>query len=330
MFEPHTPHRLVDSRDVVSVPAQASADVPSSDPGHAAHLGLVVYFWGRAEQIRLVVDHLAPAVRSLRRDELVQRFWFGRFDARGPHVFALFSSPARHLATLEARLSAGLDDYLVAAPSTVEIAPDELATLHAQCRGKVLCTADELPGMARNNSYRFFAHGDGDYPLQLGAGLEAQTQLWQQVDAATSWAVDRLGQGPTTVSAVHWIAAVDRALRACGVQPAAFWRYHAETLITTLSDRLKDDEAAVLAALPAAVGERNAAAFSRIWQDSSGDDRARPPAHDLVELVLAEPGLDEPRRHALIREINHTTLAQLFQPVQAHVPLILYAWQRDL
>ncbi|MBV9773856.1 MAG: hypothetical protein JO040_07895, partial [Gemmatimonadetes bacterium] len=111
-----------------------------------------------------------------------------------------------------------------------------------------------------------------------------------------------------------------------GADPAEFWRHHAKTLLVHLEERLEADEAQVLATLPTVVGERNREVFTRLWDETP----AWPPARRLVEIVLAGDGRTPGQQRALLREINHFTLAQLGQPVMHHIPLILYAWQRNL
>jgi hypothetical protein len=93
-----------------------------------------------------------------------------------------------------------------------------------------------------------------------------------------------------------------------------------------LEARLREDEAAVLATLPTVVGERNRAVFGRVWDEAP----PWPALERTVEIALADDGRTPEQKRKLLRNVNHNTLLQLGQPVLHHVPLILYAWQRNL
>ena len=290
------------------------------------HLALHVYFWGDAETTRLLTDCLGPAARALRDDGVLERFWFTVFDARGPHVLALFGAAPADAEQVRRRLAARLDAYLGEHPSTAPLSAEEVERRHAECRGKQLSVIDAEPGMAPNNSYRMAAHPPDGYPFASGAGVAAADELWRLVQDVALWAIDQRRAGTATGAAVRWMAWMDRALAEAGADPAELWRYHAQTLLPPLAERLRDDEAGVLASLPGAVGERNRAAFGRVWDDPSPPDGPR----RLAQIALADDGRTAEQKRQLVREINHCTLAQLGQPVRHHVPLILYAWQRSL
>jgi lantibiotic biosynthesis dehydratase-like protein len=292
-----------------------------------SHLALHVFHWGDAPQNRLIAECLVPAARELRADGASRRFWFTRFDTRGPHVFALFTPAAGREAELRRRLARRLDAYLAAHPSTVELSPEEIERRHVECRGKQLSAIDAEPGFAPNNSYAMAPHPGDGYPFRLGAGVADGDALWDAVEALVFWTVEQQRAGTATPGAVRWMAAVDHALHEGGVDPAEFWRHHATTLLVYLRERLDADEEGVLAALPGAVGERNRALFDALWE---GDGPERALARPVVEIVLAPDGRSDAARRSLLREINHFTLAQLGQPVKHHIPLVLYAWQRNL
>lgn len=291
------------------------------------HLAVNVYHWGSAPQHRLLADCLGPAARELQGEGLLDRFWFTRFDTRGPHVCALFTPPAGRDAELRARLGAHLDAYLGAHPSTEIVSDEEIERRHAECRGKQLCVIDDEPGFAANNTYLMAPHPPDGYPFQLGYGVAAEGELWRLVQELALWAIEQLQAGTATAGAVRWIAAVDRELLRAGANPAEFWRHHATTLLVYLEERLEADEAQVLATLPTVVGERNRAVFDRLW---SGDTPGMPDAGRLVDIVLAGDGRTPLQQRRLLREVNHCALAQLGQPVLHHIPLVLYAWQRNL
>jgi hypothetical protein len=290
------------------------------------HLALHVYFWGDAETSRLLTDCLGPAARELRDQGLLDRFWFTVFDTRGPHVIAILTSPDAAADEVRRHIGARLDRYLAEHPSTAPLTAEEIDRRHAECRGKRLSAIDDEPGFAPNNSYRMAAHPSDGYPFRRSAELAARDELWRRVQDVTFWAIDQRRARTSTAGAVRWIAWMDHALARAGTDPAEFWRYHAQTLLVYLEERLRGDEAAVLATLPGAVGERNRAVFDRVWDDPS----LPPDCQRLVEIVLADDGRTAGEKQALLREVNHFTLAQLGQPVLYHIPLILYAWQRNL
>lgn len=290
-----------------------------------AHLALNVYFWGDSEVDRLLADCLGAAARELGDDGLLHRFWFTVFDARGPHVIAVLTALDDAVAHVQQRLGARLDRYLAEHPSTVALTAEELERRHSGCRGKQLSAIDAEPGFAPNNSYRIVAHPADGYPFNRSTGVATQDELWEIVQEVVFWAIDQRRARTATAAAVRWIGWIDRMLARAGADPAEFWRHHATTLLVHLDERLHEDEAAVLAAI-AAVGERNRAVFERLW-----DDGPRPSACErLVEIVLADDGRTAEQKRRLLRDINHCTLAQLGQPVARHIPLVLYAWQRNL
>jgi hypothetical protein len=290
------------------------------------HLALHVYFWGESELNRLLTDCLGPAARDLRERGLLDRFWFTVFDTRGPHVIAILTASDQAIAAVRQQLCARLDRYLTEHPSTTLLTAGEIERRHAECRGKKLSAIDSEPGFAPNNSYQMAAHGPDGYPFKHGAGVPAADELWGAVQDVAFWAIDQRRDGTATAAAVRWIGWVNGALEGAGADAAKCWRYHAQTLLVYLEERLRKDEAAVLDALPGTVSERNRVVFDRLW-----DEEARPPACDrLVEIALADDGRTPEQKLQLLRDLNHCTLAQLGQPVQHHIPLILYAWQRSL
>ena len=302
------------------------------------HLGLTVYFWGAREQNRLLTELLGPAVAAFERDGSVARFWFDRFDTRGPHLFAILTlsdRPADGGAEVRRRLATQLEEYLQRRPSMAELSQEEIETRHRECRGKTQCEADGYPGLAANNSYCLFEHPAGEYPFGLSRGLpDAENrELWRLLDEQTFWAIDRLADCAATAAvgpAVRWAAALDVALRALGADAAAYWRYHATTLLLPLAERLASEELEVLASLPGAVGEKNTQVFSRGGEEVEGGAEVRQPSRRVVELALADTGQPSGRRWRLQREITHVVWKQLGMPVALHVPLVLFAWHRNL
>ena len=292
------------------------------------HLGVNVYYWGDDARRRFLVEQVAPWVRRLLDERAIERFWFTAFDARGPHLTLLFTAGENTPPALRERLRRDLEARLALAPSGEAIDAATLEERHRRCRGKELCAADALPGVAANNSFVFFEHPADGYPFGFSRGLARAGELWRRVGEVVLWALDRRGAGDAGPAAVRWTAAVDAGLERAGLPAEAYWRYHATTLVMPLAARLADDEAAVLASVPGVVGERNQENLGRLWREVEDGPWPGPGAGGLVALAAADrPGRD---RWTLLREINHTTLGQLGLPVQLHLPLVFYAWQRNL
>ncbi|HEY0015539.1 MAG TPA: lantibiotic dehydratase C-terminal domain-containing protein [Longimicrobium sp.] len=290
------------------------------------HTALHVYFWGEAETSRLLTECLGPAARELRKSGLLDRFWFTVFDTRGPHIVAILSSTAAASGAVRQLVGARLERYLTEHPSTAQLTMQEIEQRHAECRGKQISAIDAEPGFAPNNSYRMAPHPSDGYPFTRSAGIAAEDDLWRTVQDVVFWAIDQRQAGTTTFAAVQWIGWMDRALVRAGADPVEFWRYHAQTLLIPLEARLREDASTVLANLPGAVRERNRVLFDRIWAEPSQS----PLCEQLVEIVLVNDGRTAEQKQQLLRDINHCTLAQLGQPVLHHIPLVLYAWQRNL
>jgi Lantibiotic biosynthesis dehydratase C-term len=299
------------------------------------HLGLAVYFWGRSPQNRLITEYLAPTARELLSAGLIESFWFDRFDARGPHVFAVFTAPPSSTAEVGRRVAERVERYLAENPSREEMTAEQVAAHHAGCRGKVQCEADAYPGLADNNTFFTFEHPPAGYPYWLLAGHPGERELLLLLGDLALWAVDQLAARPDqvpTLPAIRWAAALDRELAAAGRNPAEYWRYHATTLILPLAERLATAEDEVLRSLPASVGEKNRQTFARLWREAEEGATPWPPVRRLAEVAAPEPGGEgTPRqRWGLLREIVHITLKQLGVPVGLHIPLLLFAWSHSL
>jgi hypothetical protein len=299
------------------------------------HLGVNVYVWGGAHQNRLLAECLGPAAHELRSRQRCEWFWYDRFDARGPHVFAVFAVRQDARDDIARDLAQRIEAYVTSQGSTEVLSPDALATLHAECRGKRLCAVDDEPGIAANNTYRVFEHSARGYPLALTEGMAAERAeaLWGLVDQLAAWTIAQIApqrmQVPA-VTALRWMAALDGALRAAGLDPAAYWRYHASTLIVGLEQRLAASEAEVLRSLPASISEANRQALSRVWQHAGEASPVWAPLPRLVDLVASESGWSVEDRRRLLRKLVHTALKQLDLPVAQHIPVVLFAWQRSL
>lgn len=292
------------------------------------HLGVNIYYWGAAEQRRLLLGVLRPCALDARRQGITRRFWYCCFDARGPHIFALFTT-AGEQARLRDLLERRLQAFLQETPSRAALGLGELERRHAECRGKTLSAADRGDDLAANNSYVFFSQPGGGYPLWMDSGMSAADEFWRQLDDLTFWTLEHLERGSHPAMAIHWLAAVDHALHRLGQPAEAYWRFHAETLLPALSERLAIHGDEVLVSLPGVLSERNHWSFSKAWNEegefSLGFDVDR-----MIEVVMRDDGRSLRQRLRVLREVNHGTLGQLHQPVRFHVPLVLYAWQRNL
>lgn len=291
------------------------------------HLALNVYLHDPAEQAAFVTGCLEPALRALRGAGALRRAWFGRFDARGPHVYTLVSTDRADEA--RATLADAVDAWLAARPALETLDDAALELRHGECRGKQLNAIDAQPGFAAPGTYAFAPHAPPAYPFAVFAeGDEAAWALLTEIALANA-------AGPpegmsATGAALRWMAGVDLALGEAGVDAADYWRYHTCTLLPGLPERLRTEEAAVLDALPRSVGERNLAAFTGIWESVEAEpdgvlaDRAR----RLVRAVLA--GREPAAAWPLLREANHCGLLQMGQMVRGHLPILFFAWHRNL
>lgn len=292
------------------------------------HFALNVYRWAGDSQDQLLGECLGPAARALHAAGRVSRFWFYRFDVRGPHLGALFGASADDAAEACAVLEARLDAYLAAFPCTAAPAAGELEKRHAECRGAVLCAMDAEPGLAPNNSYRIAPHPADGFFLRQTSPVAQQDELWSLLNELASWSISRLGpDAPGT--AVRWIAAVDGALRRAALPVEACWRHYATTLRVGMKDQLQADEEAVVGALPRMLGERNLASLSRVWAEVE-DAPQWASVDELVRRVMADDGRGLDERVRLLRTLNHSVLSQLGQPASLRIPLVLYAWLRSV
>jgi hypothetical protein len=230
-------------------------------------------------------------------------------------------------------LTERLGIYFANHPSTEVLSPERLAELHSETRGKALCAEDALPGMAANNSFAFFAHDRRGYPFALSAGLPGEAELWPLLDDLARWAIRQIAaraEGSLVGVAVRWAAGLDAALEETGLAQG-YWRFHATTLVLPLEERLATAEEEVLGSLPSTVGEKNRATFSRVWESVATEGPGWPHLRRLVELA-APPNDARPAawRFRALREAVHCGWKQLGLPVQLHIPLVLFAWNRSL
>jgi hypothetical protein len=290
------------------------------------HLGANIYYWDGHDQ--LLARGLRHWIREARQNRLIRRMWYCPFDARGPHIFALVSTEAAKLGSVQEFFRHRIDDFLRTWPSRPQPGAQEVAERHRQCRGKVMNSADRRRGMAANNSFSLFPHGDDEYPFAIFRCTSDPERLWLYLDQVASYALEHAGSG-SGAAALRWLAAVDRSLQKEkeNVPAADYWRFHAESLLLGLKGSLQEPGVAV-ERLNRAISAGNKQLFDQLW---NGIEPAIPAvADDLVQLVMRDPKRQIAQRFQVLREINHTTLLQLGQMVRCHIPMVLYAWQRNL
>ncbi len=292
------------------------------------HLALNVYRWSEAAQDRAAAGCLAPMVRALRGAGAVRRFFFTRFDARGPHLAAYLGVAPGRGAEVDDALSAALAGHLAASPCAASLTHAELATLHDACRGYELSPIDAEPGFAANDSFRIAPQGADAPLLSLTRASAAEGEIWELLTELALWTVARVEAGQGAAAATQWIASVDVALHRAGAPARAWWRWYATTLLMALEDRIAGDDDAFLRRVPGMLGEKTMAAVQRAWSGADASPLRWPGVDRLVELIAAEDGRGDDDRRRLFRLVNHSTLAQLGSPVRLRIPLVLYAWYR--
>jgi hypothetical protein len=304
----------------------------------AIHLGVNVYAWSQESQNRLLVGWLAPLVEQLRAEPARARFWFDRFNARGPHLIVLFTIPADVRKSVARTVAAGLDDWTTASTADRPLGGsgvDEAERFHQAVRGAVMCEADREEGLAEEGSYRLFEQPADEYPFHLTGALPpwVADELWMRVDELSLWTIGCIAlnrERPPMATAIRWLASFEQELRRQDSRAESFWRFYAGTLLFGLPRRIADDEEGVLRALPRAVGTKNGGVFARIWDEMAGERGFGPDLAMLVQTLLAAAERLPKAAWALPRELVHWTLKQLCLPVDAEIPLILYAWWRSL
>ena len=292
------------------------------------YIGANIYCWGEKDQQRLVLEGLRSWAIEFRESDLSRFFWYCRFDARGPHVFTIFGSRAEQSAALQTALTGKITSYLETY-SSEELPIKEIERRHRECRGKTLCFADELAGLASNNSFEIFEHGPDGYPLGLASGLPAPELFWKQIGAIPYWALAQIERGTAQPAAVRFVCELNRCLENAGIPTGPYWRLHASTLIPALIDRHDSESIETPSFFEKVLGERNRKALSRMWRqdwDTSKDFDL----DGVVKNISSASGLTPEQRLHKLREIAHLTFQQLGQPVRTHIPLVVYAWQASL
>jgi hypothetical protein len=298
---------------------------------HRVHLGFNIYYGNQKAQNHFLVHCLRPAIEEARR-EFPLRFWFDRFDARGPHIFLLVTVPGHCREEARSLLSVRFSEFFDAGPNPEPMGPEEARARHEGCKGKGICEVDREAGMAEDNSYRSFEQPPHGYPFFLTRSLDREEELWRLLDDQASWTISQLAETmpkPATARGILWLAAFDRLLAAKMPQVEEYWSYHAGTLLLSLSAHLAENEQDVYRRLPGSIGARNRQSFESLWGQETSDS-AWPDLSRLLDCVVFDPHLSRRQTCALLREIVHTTLKQLGIATQLHVPLLLFAWSLHL
>lgn len=289
-----------------------------------------MYYWGMEAQNRLLVEGLGPGLEELRASGALRRFWFDRYDARGPHLFVLLLPHSDAEDEVRRALGHRLDTYLADHPSTEELTREALEQRHAECRGAVQGEADALPGLADNNTYLLRPHPSEGYPFHLSQHLPGHEEIWDLAGDLSRWVIGRLDAQPyrPVPEAIRFALALDRQLERAGADPWAYWQYHASSLLPGLAARLRAGDPGLLDRLPELLGDSNLELFSRLWQRFERDPIPWQPLPSLLELTLApEPGSTAGSGISwrLQREIDHALFKGLGLPVAQHIPLALFA-----
>jgi hypothetical protein len=293
------------------------------------YCGTNIYYWGTAEQNHLLLHGVRTWARYAREKTLAQSFWYFRFDTRGPHLFLLFATTVKAEPALRHYLETSIAEFLKNQPSTHPLSQEDIEKRHKECRGKAFNVADFEPGFAENNSFAAFRHDSTYYPLNFTSGMPLADALWHRLDDIAFWAIDQL-EGSPAATAIRWLAAVDQALHRGGFAAEAYWRFHACTLLLPLRERLAANEAEVIEMVPRLVSENNRKVFSAAWEQVAHENCLKVDVEGLVAFIMHDTGRTQEQLFLILREINHGVMAQLGQWVKFQIPVIVYAWSRNL
>lgn len=288
-----------------------------------SYLGVNIYC-SDAEQKRLLLNGLRPWGLETRSHGISDFFWYRCFDARGPHIFALFCGAV----TLRCFLENRIGSFLQGCGAGLSMA--EVHRRHRQCLGKTLCAPDRQAGFADNNSFVFFDHKVNDYPTSLTDDLVYGARLRQCLDAFSFWSLECVEKNEGSVAAIQWMASVDRSLHRCGIAPASYWRFHAEKLLPVIA-RIASNPEWRRKWLQCAITDRNRRLLSHHWHpirprsamESGHTERA-------VNVIIEDPRRDLPGKLECLYELSEMVLHQLFQPLSRQTVLVLYAWEHSL
>lgn len=292
------------------------------------YFGVNIYADEIFEQNCILLEAVMPWATPLLDDGTLERFFFDRFDARGPHLVVLFGNRTGEHQRLAKELGRALENDLAVRGQLSTISLEARELRHQQCQGKWLCEVDREEGFAEVGSFRLFNHPVNGYPFEFGplaADGEHFLRGWLELSRFAVGRMERSQGRADWTAAIPLVAGIDRALRSVGKDPALLWRYHAATLLPAVKLRLESEsDAEILGSVAKALSDKNRQIFTQFW---NFDLPGGPDLHRLVQSA-SQGEWGTPRSLAPLREIQHTTLKQLGLMVAQHVPLILYAWQK--
>jgi hypothetical protein len=293
------------------------------------HVGANIYCWGAAEQDRLLQDGVRSWVTEATTQRLADRFWYCRYDARGPHLFLQFATSAQRLEALSQFLKLKIGNYLAHSSNSVELTREELEKRHHACRGRTMSIADREQGLAENNSFVLFPHAANAYPWSLADGISENESFFQYLSDLSIWAIEQI-DGSSMETSIRWLAAVDRALLRCCPEPQAYWHYHAATLLAPEEQNWRSWAARIEPRIPSTLSENNRRIFSSIWNGYALETALTFDVMGLVSLIFERGDAGFERRLRLLREINHSLLGQLGLLCKFEIPMVMYAWMRNI
>jgi len=295
------------------------------------YLGANIYYWGEQEIRYLLLHGLKSWASKSRSEGLSDFFWWTRFDARGPHIFTIFSAANKGKGEqLRQLLNHWIEYFLLTQSSTVELDSRLLEERHRNCRGGKMCIADTPDEIAPNNTFQMFSHHPANYPLSLVAGMQNKREFLGHLDRLAFRAIHEAQAEDVFSTAIRWIAEIDQVLPLCNVSPEDYWFFHLSTLfVFSDSKHWRERRNSFLSHLPKMLSEGNRISIAKTWliqsQHSAGTD-----TYDLVRSVLAEDGRTLDDRYMVLRQINHQLLLQIGLLGKFEIPLVLYAWFRSL
>jgi len=305
------------------MPAPLAQSIPDS-----VCVGANVYYWGVDEQAGLLREGVRTWAREARQRQLAHTFWYVLYDARGPHVTLFFHTEPGKEEILIEFLERRISDFLQQSPSGTALAEADLVQRHRACRGRTMCAGDHTAGLAQNNSYLVFSQVANESLLDIARGSKNRNRFWNCMDRLAFWTLDSREASPVP-GAVLWIAAVDYALHGLGICAAEYWHYHATTLLLGLDERFPSSSSAAASWLRNAVGAKNITLFSAQWNATAADGMGFN-VKELLEMIQQDFGPSPSEQYSTLREINHVVLSRLGLWTKFEIPLVLYAWQRNL
>src|SRR5262249_16582200 len=153
------------------------------------HVGTCIYAWSEEHQNRILTECWRPLLDTLRSRVRPLRFWFDRFDRRGPHLFCLLTVPPEAALWVRGAIAGALARFLAGLAPSAAVTSEEVSSRHAACAGKAFHAIDSEPGIADENTCRIFLH-EGGYPFSLGSGSLYEAETWELVGDLSCWSLE--------------------------------------------------------------------------------------------------------------------------------------------